>query len=230
MHPAWHKIVAGSLGCGLGEHRGFDVKETLHVQKTPHRHCNLIAQPQIFLHLWSAQIQVTIFKPHHLGEIFIIHLEWRRRRGVQNFNRSSKHLDFSRYQVGVNCPGRAWTHQTRHFNNELVAYLFGSAKSFCIIGVAYDLDQAFAVTKVDKYDPTVVAPTMDPTIKSNRLAQMAGADQPTVFSTHSLRITFVFEMLLKGPLRPANVSCSTLRSDYAHRNDVLQCLVHIHVE
>ena len=60
VDPAGHQIVACAFGCAFGQHRGFNVNETVGIQKLAGFHGHAVAQHQVVLHVRAAQVQHAV--------------------------------------------------------------------------------------------------------------------------------------------------------------------------
>ena len=78
MHPRRHQVVTRTFRRGLGQHRCFNVDESLCIEVAAYRHRDSIAQHHVLLHLRPAQINDTMRQAHRLGQIVFIELERRR--------------------------------------------------------------------------------------------------------------------------------------------------------
>ena len=95
MNARRHQELACAFGRGLVQHRGLDVDEPVRIEELARRHRRPVAQHQVFLHLRTAQVEDAMLEPHGLREIFVIELERRRQRGVQDFDLVREHLDLA---------------------------------------------------------------------------------------------------------------------------------------
>ena len=151
VDAAGHEVVARAFGRALGQHRGLDVDEAVGVEELAHLHRDPVAQHQVLLHLRAAQVQHAVRQAGGLAEVLVIEREGRRHAGVEHLQRMAQHLDLARDQRGVLGAGRARPHQAGDLDAELVAHAFGGLEHLGAIGVADDLDDAFAVAQIDKY-------------------------------------------------------------------------------
>ena len=132
------------------------------VEIPAHRHRDSIAQAQVLLHRQTAQIEEAILQPHLLGQRLVVHLEWRWKRRVQDFDLVGEDLDLARNEVRIDRALGARAHPARHLHYELAAQLFGGPEGVRPIRVAHHLHQPLAIAQVDEDHATVVAPAMHP--------------------------------------------------------------------
>lgn len=58
-----HQIIPRPLRSGFNQNRGFYFQKTIPVIVIPRQFYDLVPQPQHLLHIWSAEVQVSIFQP-----------------------------------------------------------------------------------------------------------------------------------------------------------------------
>ena len=61
-----HQELTRTFRSRLVEKRRFNVDETVVVEKTPHRHGNLITQTHVALHLRASKVEHAVLEPHTL--------------------------------------------------------------------------------------------------------------------------------------------------------------------
>ena len=89
-------------------------------------------------------------------------------------------LDLAADQAAVDRALRARPHAAGGRDDEFVAQLFGDRERRRAIGVADDLDQAFAITQVDENDAAVIAAAMHPAADRHGFAQSLAVDAAAI--------------------------------------------------
>ena len=79
-----HKVIACAFRCRFGQHRRFDIDETVFIQILADLHGDLVAQTQIILHLRATQIEYPVSQASRFGKMFVIELERRRDRRISS--------------------------------------------------------------------------------------------------------------------------------------------------
>ena len=175
-----HEEFARALGCGLVERRRLDVDEAQCVEVLARRHRRAVAQHHVLLHLRPAQIEHAILEAHGLGQVLVVELERRRQRRVEDRDLVREHLDLARYQVRVDGAFPARPDEAGDADDELVAQALGRGEGRRTVGVADDLDEAFAIAQVDEDDAAVVAAAMDPAHQRDGLAEVSAVDAAAI--------------------------------------------------
>ena len=179
-----HQELTRTLRGRFVEHRRFNVDEAVGVHVLAHGHCHTVAQHQVLLHRRAAQVDYAVFQAYGLGEVFVVKLERRRERRIEDFNLMRQHFDLAAEQVGVDRAFGAPAHDAGDLEHKLVTHRFGSGESFLAVRVGNDLHHAFAIAQVDEDDPTMVTAPVRPAAKYYGLAEFGGADFTAVVSTH----------------------------------------------
>src|SRR6185503_20725477 len=99
---------------------------------------------------------------HRFRKVFLVHLERRRERRIQNFDVARKNLDLTAHEIWIYRACGPLAHTSRHLQYELVAQPIRHGESLRRVGIAHDLDETFAVTHIDEDDTSVIAPPVDP--------------------------------------------------------------------
>ena len=115
MDPAGHQVVARAFGRGLAQHRGFDVNETVGIQKLAHFHRHAVAQHQVVLHVGAAQIQHPVRQARGLAQVLIVELERRRDRRVEHRQLMAQHLDLAALDLIIDGGEVTATEPSRRF-------------------------------------------------------------------------------------------------------------------
>ena len=184
MHTRRHEVIAGSFGCGLGQHRRFDVDETLVVEVAAECTGRLVTQHHVLLHLRTAQVDHTVREAHVFGQVLVVQLERRRDGDVKHFDFMAQQLDLAAGNILVLGAFRAAAHAAGHFQHVFVAHRFGNLEHVGAIRVAHHLRQAFAVAQVDEDYTAVVAAAMRPAAQGDGLAEVGNIELPAVMSSH----------------------------------------------
>ncbi len=250
VHARGHQVVARAFRRALGEHRRLDVDEAGTVEEATEGHRGLVAQHQVLLHLRAPQVDDAVGQAHRLGEVLLVELERRRGGGVEHLDVVAEDLDLARGQVGVLGAGGTAAHLAAHLQHELVAHRLGGLEHLGAVGIAHHLHQALAVAQVDEDDATVVAAAMHPAADGDDLVEVGGGDFSAVVSSHFVFRRFGgacargFRIRQGGEAGRSGVPGSGLgqrghgfrlrpahgRGDDPHRDDVLERVVHAHVE
>ncbi len=214
MRAARHQVIACALGRRLGQHRRFDVDETLAVEEFAHRTRDGVTLAQARGHDLAAQIDVAVLEPHFLAHL-LVELERQRVGAIQDLDGARHDLDAAGSEVRVDRTGRALAHLALDAHHELVAELFGVGEHLGRVRVADDLHQALAVAQVDEDHAAVVAPPMHPADDGDRLAAQGLIYLSAIVAAHD-RVPKRHAMLrgyaptrksqaqaLSGPARPA---------------------------
>ncbi|MNC84711.1 hypothetical protein D3C83_02720 [compost metagenome] len=184
MHARGHQVVARAFRRRARQHRGFDVDEALPVEKVAHRHRRAVAQPQVLLHGRAAQVEHAVLEAHRFRQVVVVHLEHRRQRRVQYFDRLRQHFHFPALKVGIDRAHGPLAHLARHAQHEFAAQPVRGPESLRRIRVAHDLHQALAVPQVDEDNAAVIAAPVHPAEQGHFVPEMFAADPAAVFATH----------------------------------------------
>ncbi len=136
-----------------------------------------MAQAEVALHLWAAQIDVAILE----ADFFVLNRFFRRRkrrkaRVVEDQKLSSLNLDLASRHLGVDCVGVAQAdladcgHDVLRADCLALQVPIGSE-----LFVEHHLGDARAVAHVEKDEVAVVAAAVDPAHQDNRLPGMRRA-------------------------------------------------------
>jgi len=189
IHARRYQVIARAFRRGLGQHRRFDIDEAEFVEELAHFHRHLVAQAQIVLHLRTAQIQHAVRQAGGLRQVVVIHLERRRNRRVQHFQRIAYHFDLAGIEVVVDGAVRTVAHHAGGAQAELVAHMFGCLEHLGLLRIADDLHQALAVAQIDENDAAVVAATMHPAAQADGLAEQSLGSEAAVVGSHGHCLT-----------------------------------------
>ena len=185
VHTARHQVIARAFGCRLAQHRRFDVDEAVGIEELAGFHRDLVAQHQVALHGWAAQIEHAVREAGRFAQVVIVEQErWRDRR-VQHLQFLAQDFDPAALEVLVDSAFGARTHQALDLDAKLVAQVFGNGEDDCAIRIAHHLHITFAVAHVDEDDAAMITPTIDPAAQGHGFAQQGIGHKTTVMRTHS---------------------------------------------
>ncbi len=206
MRAAGHEVVARAFWRGLGEHRGFDVDESVFVHVAAHRHRDAVAQAQALAHLGATQVEVAVTQPHFLADV-LVELERQRLGLVQHGERAGQQLHLARGEVGVGGAGRPGPHQAAHLDDELAAQALGLAEQGLVVRIEHDLQQALAVAQVDEDHPAMIAAPVHPAGDGNFLTRQLFIDLAAIMTTHRTKLLLDWRWKIRsgsilGPRRP----------------------------
>ena len=74
-----------------------------------------------------------------------------------------------------------------HGHDEFAAQLVGDRERLRCIGIAHDLDEAFAIAQVDENDAAVIAAPVHPAVQRDGVSEMGTAHAAAIFATHRSR-------------------------------------------
>ena len=140
------------------------------IEEATESHRRLVAQTHVLLHLRTAQVKHTVLQAHHLRQVFVVKLEGRRHRGIQDFDVQAQDFHRTAGDVRIHRPGRTGAHLADDLQAVFIAHRFGDFEGFRAIRIANDLRKAIAIPEVDEDDPPVVTATMRPAAKGDLLA------------------------------------------------------------
>ena len=177
MHAAGHQEIARALGRRLAQDRRLDFEKPLLRQALANRPRNLVAQPEIALHLGAAQVDVAVLQPHFLVlDRLFGGRERRQARVVQHPQLGGLDLDFAGRHLGIDGVRVAQAHLAHRGDHVLRPHLLA-------LGVAlgreflveHHLGNAAAVAQVEEDQVAVVAPPVHPAHHHHGLAGVGGA-------------------------------------------------------
>ncbi len=163
MGPARDQVVAGTLWRRPGKDGRLDIEKTLVFEKTAHCSGNLRAHDQPRLHFRAAQVHVAEAEPYFLthGSVFI-ELERRCLGAVEDVQLLAEDLDGTGCHRWIDGCIAARTNAARDPQHVLTAHPVSARKVLLGVRIEYHLDDAFAVSHIQKNDAAVVAATVYP--------------------------------------------------------------------
>ncbi len=177
MDTAGDEEVARALGGGLGEDGGFDFEEALAGEAFAHGEGDLVAEPEVALHLGTAQVDVAVLEADFLVlDGFFSGREGGEAGVVEHAQLGGLDLDFAGVHLGVDGVFVAQADFADGGDDILGADLLalGVALGDELL-VEHDLGDAGAVAEVEEDEVAVVAAAIDPAHEDNLLACVSGA-------------------------------------------------------
>ena len=152
MNTGWNDIVTRTFRGRFRQIRCFDVHEIQVIQIVADSARRLVANFHIVHHFVSSQIDVAVFHTQFIGYVQIaFDIERRRLRFRQNFHGFRFDFDCARADVRVDLVCFAKDHFTFDLQDIFPTDRFRNAEGFFAeFCIENDLDDAFAVTQVDK--------------------------------------------------------------------------------
>src|SRR5260370_23893622 len=187
MSAARYQVIARTSGRGLLEHRRLNIDASGIVQIVTHGARDAMTQQQAIAHLLAPQIEVPITQADLFADMFMfIQLKRQRIGAVQNLELMTQQLDVTRLQMDVGRPARTDAHQTRDLEDVFVADPLRHGENARPIRIEHDLQQSFAIAKVDEDDAAMAAPPMAPPGHDDHLTDQRLADLTAIMSAHKL--------------------------------------------
>ncbi len=183
VRAAGYEIVPRAFRRCLGEHRRFDIDETVRVQIVAHRLRDLVAQTNALLHHVTTQVEIAIFQAQlFVGRLVV--MERRRLGPAENFQLARQQLDLAGGKSGVGRAGRTRPHQAFDTNAVLPAQPFGVGEHSLRIRIEHDLQQPLAIAQVDENHPAMIAAPMHPAGHADFLADEGFVDLAAIVGAH----------------------------------------------
>src|SRR5580700_2133221 len=185
LHAARDEIVSGSLGCGTGHERGFDLEETLRGEIVADGQRDLVAELDIELHGIAAQVDVAVLQTHlFVGQVRVARQEGWMLGFVEDAQFVDDEFDFAGGDVLVDGVRVAKLDRADGGDDELVAELLGFFVNGGIVLTAEDdLRHAGAVTDIDEDDGAEIAAAVDPSHEDGLFAFIGRAQSAAHVST-----------------------------------------------
>ena len=174
VHTAWHQIVTCTFWGCTGQNRCFDIQKAFVFQVVAYKAGGLAAHNQLFLHLRTTEIHITVTQTHIFAYVGVaIQLERRCLGFVEDFHLFTQHFNFTGWHIGINSAFGARTHPSSHFQHIFTTGFISQCEGFFCIRVDHNLSDTFPISQIKKDNTTVVTATMHPTTESNCFAVMA---------------------------------------------------------
>lgn len=184
LNAGRHEIVASAFRRGARQHRRFDVDEAVLVEELTEGHGSAVARAEVLLHDAAAKIKHAVRQARRLGEVFVIEVERRRDRRIEDFKFMAENFNAAGNERFVLRAFRTGAHDANDLETEFVAAFVGRSEDFGTVRVANDLNNAFTVAKVNEDHAAVVATTMSPAEKSHGLTDEGFINQARVYGSH----------------------------------------------
>ena len=102
VDAAGHQIVAGTFGGGFEQNGGFNFEEPAFVQKVADKFDRLVANDEIALEPFAAQIEIAVFEPQTLFNVFVpVNHKGRGFGRVENRDVFGQQFNVASVEVGV---------------------------------------------------------------------------------------------------------------------------------
>ena len=122
IEAAWHEKITRPLGCALAEHRCLNLQKSIAVEEVAHQFRHAVTQDHIRLHLWAAQIEITVTQTNHLVYInAVLNIERGGFGFIENVQLAHNDLHFPRLHMGVYRILTACTNSTAYGKHKLRA-------------------------------------------------------------------------------------------------------------
>ncbi len=174
VQAAGHDKVARAFGRALEQDRRLDLQEVARRQVLADKAHDAVAQHQVLRHAGAADVEIAVLEPQHLVHLVAGRADVERRGlgRVEDRHLVGDHLDVTRGQVGVAQPFGSCRHRALHLDHKFRPRLRGDVMRLFLVGVDRHLGNAKAVAQVDKDQPAVVAPAVDPACQGHTLAHI----------------------------------------------------------
>lgn len=192
LEPRGHQKVPGPFRGAPGEHRGFDVEETLPVEEVPDGLFHPVAQAEPLEHRLSTQVEVAVSEPEFLVDRGLrlatpagVEGKGRGFRRCEDLKRLGEHLDRTAPQPRVYLVLRSGAHLAAHPDHVLGAHLLRLAIGRRI-GIDHHLHQPLPVAEVEKDQAPEIPPPVHPALEDHPGSDVLASDGTAVVgSFHS---------------------------------------------
>ncbi|MNC47095.1 hypothetical protein D3C75_961400 [compost metagenome] len=169
MDTARHQIVTRTLRGAFGQNRRFHFHKAVFIQIITEYLGRLGAQVQGALHFRTAQVQITVLQANLLIHLHTVFDEEGRRFGrVHNFDFRNPDLNFAGFQVGVFGVLAAFHHGAADCQYIFIPCPVGNRQRLAgEIRIEDHLDNAAAVTQINKQHAAQIPAALDPTVQGN---------------------------------------------------------------
>jgi hypothetical protein len=134
-----------------------------------------MANPQVLLHAWAAQIEIAVFEPQIFVHAFInVDRKRRHARAIQDFEALDRDLDVTRRQARILGAGRAASNGAAHAKHVFVAQVLRFREAG-VLRIEDDLRNPLVVANVDEDQASMVAAPIDPAVELDLPAFVGGA-------------------------------------------------------
>ena len=124
MHAGWDQVVARAFRRGFGQHRRFDVEETVVIHKAAHQAGDFRTGLQALRHFRTTQVQVAIFQTRFFG-IDVVRVQRQRFSAVDNRQIRCQHFDGAGGHIAIDVFFVTRAHGTGDLDAELITQFRG---------------------------------------------------------------------------------------------------------
>ena len=187
MYAGWDQIIARTFRCGFGQHRGFDIEETVVIHETAHQAGDFRTGFQALGHLRTTQIQVAVFQTRFF-RVDVVGVQRQRFSTVNDNQIGRQYFNGTRRHVCVDVFLVTRTHGTGDLNAELITQLRSQLQRIRTIRVEEHLNDTFTVAHIDENKATKITTTVDPTTQGDLLSDVGLTQLPAIFCTHEISL------------------------------------------
>jgi len=165
--PRRHHEVARAFRSGAGKQRSLYLVELQIVKVVSYNLRKTAAQHQVFCHLFSAQVEKTVFKPRFFRYPGVfLKVERKRKRSAQNRYFFGDHFYFTGGHIPVRVRARPRPYGAGYVKNVFAFDAFGGAE-YGTVGVHYYLRYAVQIPQVYEEYSAVVSFSVYPAGESD---------------------------------------------------------------
>jgi hypothetical protein len=180
VHAARHEVVARAFGCGFGQDGSLDFEKPVGVEVLPDRGGQPVAQDDVALQAWPAQIEVSVFEPDVFRNRRIIGNRERRRLClVEHSELTHDDLDLARRDLGIHRVRGPAANLTADADDVLRAQALGLRHQRLVVFVENHLRHAATIAHVDEEQPAKVANSMYPSEQHDICPNVVGPERAT---------------------------------------------------
>ena len=183
--PAGDNKVARPFRRTLEQDRRLDLQEVAVGEIFANKAHKGMAQSQIAHHVGAAQIQITVFQPQRLIDLVggVGNIKGWIFSRVQDRHLVGHHLNRAGAEVGILLAGGAGLHKTLHLHDKFAARLFGKImRSGIGVGIDGHLGNTKTVAEIQKDQPAMIAPPVNPAGQCHLLPDMAAIQFTTTMA------------------------------------------------
>ncbi len=185
LGAARHQVVARAFRRRPGQHRGFDLEKAVAIEKAAQDRGHPGAQPQVVLHGRAAQIDVAVAQARLVLHVFLVELERRRERSVEDLHRPGQDLDLAGGEIPVYRALRPVPDPAGDAQHVFVAHRACGVEGRRVIRIAHDLHQALAVAQIDEDHAAVIAPPVHPAAERHVPVDQRGIQLAAIMAAHA---------------------------------------------
>ncbi len=152
-----------------------------------------MAQAKIALHPRAPKIEVTILESKIFVDGFLgVHLEWRHRRAIENFELPDRDLDVAGRKTRVLRARRTPADRTADAHDVFVSQMLGLRETG-VLRMEDDLRDAFVISQIDENQAPVIPAPVYPAVQFNRRPFVSARVAPRTKLYRSQRASFIPE-------------------------------------